>query len=159
MNSILGNIYGWFQTLFGQYISYYLWGYDPVTQAYTNPNLYNHIGLITIVISLCLVVFYYYIFDHPRFCKCWSWLILLGINCGIGLISGYGFVASKYNHGFIPQQLMYQFDSDGNIIAYLIGNSDCWGFGIANLIVSAMCLILFTLLIKWWSRNSKYVPF
>lgn len=159
MANILGQIYGWFQSLFGQDLSYYLWGYDPATEGYTNPNIYNQIGLLTIGISLILVVLFYYIVNHPRFCKWWSWLITLGVDAIVGLFVGYGIVASKYANGFIPQQLMYQFDQDGNIVAYLIGDSNCWGFGIANMIVSILCFILFSFILKWWSSNAKHVPF
>lgn len=159
MANILGQIYGWFQSLFGQDLSYYLWGYDPATEGYTNPNLYNHIGLIAIAISLLLVILFYYIFNHPRFCKWWSWLLTMGIDAVIGLFVGYAIVASKYVNGFIPQDLMCEFDADGNITAYLIGSSHCWGFGIANMIVSILFFIVCTFLLKWWSSNAKHVPF
>lgn len=159
MANILGQIYGWFQSLFGQDLSYYLWGYDPATEGYTNPNLFNHIGLIAIVVSLLLVILFYYIVNHPRFCKWWSWLLTMGIDAIIGLFVGYAIVVSKYVNGFIPQELMYQFDEEGNITAYLIGSSHCWGFGIANMIVSILLFILFTLIFKWWSSNAKHVPF
>lgn len=159
MADILGQIYGWFQSLFGQDLSYYLWGYDPATEGYTNPNIYNHVGLITLAISLILVIVFYYIINHPRFCKWWSWLLTLAIDCTISLFIGYGIVASKYTNGFIPQQLMYQFDAEGNITAYLIGSQHCWGLGIANLIVSGIFFILFSFILKWGSSNAKHVPF
>ena len=52
MENLLGQIYCWFQSFYGQDLSYYLWGYDPGTEAYTNPNIYNLVGLITLVVSL-----------------------------------------------------------------------------------------------------------
>lgn len=55
MENLLGQIYCWFQSFYGQDLSYYLWGYDPGTEAYTNPNIYNLVGLITLVGSLVLV--------------------------------------------------------------------------------------------------------
>lgn len=159
MADILGQIYGWFQSLFGQDLSYYLWGYNPETGGYTNPNIYNHVGLIAIIVALVLVLVYYYIINHPRFCKWWSWLLTLIANAIIGLFFGYGIVASKYVNGFIPQQLMDQFDEDGNVVAHLIGYQHCWGFGIANAIVCTIFFILFTFMFKWWSSNAKHVPF
>lgn len=159
MADFLGQIYGWFQSLYGQDLSYYLWGYDPATGAYTNPNIYNHVGIIGIAVALVLVLVFYYIINHPRFCKWWSWLITLIVNGVIALFVGYGIVASKYVNGFIPQQLMYQYDEQGNVVAYLIGNQHCWGFGIANMIVCTMFFILFTFMFKWWSSNAKHVPF
>ena len=56
MADIFGQIYGWFQSLFGQDLSYYLWGYDPATEGYTNPNIYNHVGLIAIIVAMVLVL-------------------------------------------------------------------------------------------------------
>ena len=159
MINILGEIYNWFQSLFGQDLSYYLWGYDPVTGGYTNPNLFNHIGLIAIIVSLLLVIWFYFIFNHPSYCKWWSWLITMGVDSVIGLFVGHAIVFSKYQGGYIPQQLMYQFDQNGNIVANLIGPSNCWGFGIANMIVSILLFIFFSFIFKWWSSAAKYVPF
>jgi len=159
MADFFGQIYSWFQSFYGQDLSYFLWGYDPVTGAYTNPNIYNHVGLITLVVSLTLVVVFYYIINHPRYCKWWSWLITLALDMIIGLFIGYGIVVSKYKNGFIPQQLMCQFDEEGNITAYLIGDLNCWGFGIANLFVGGIIFVLLSLFLKWWSSNAKHVPF
>ena len=159
MDTFFGSIYSWFLSLFGDDLSYYLWGYDPATTAYSNPNIYNLVGIITLAVSLVLVIVFYYIINHPRFCKWWSWLITLGINAIIGLFVGYGIVYTKFVNGFIPPQLMYQYDDQGNILAYLIGESNCWGFGIANMIVSLLFFIVFTFIFKWWSSNAKHVPF
>ena len=159
MDTIFGSIYSWFLSLFGDDLGYYLWGYNPVTATYSNPNIYNIVGIITLAVSFVLVIVFYYIFNHPRFCKWWSWLITLGVNAIIGLFIGYGIVYSKYINGFIPLQLMYQYDEQGNIIANLIGEGNCWGFGIANLIVSILFFVVFTFLCKWGSSNAKHVPF
>lgn len=159
MENLLGQIYCWFQSFYGQDLSYYLWGYDPGTEAYTNPNIYNFVGLITLVVSLVLVVVFYYIINHPRLCKWWSWLIALGINGVIALFVGYGIVMSKYVNGYIHDTLMYQRDADGNIISILIGESNCWGFGIANMFVAMIAFVLLSFMLKWWSSSAKHVPF
>ena len=52
MENFLGQIYCWFKSFYGDNLSYFLWGFDPATEAYTNPNLYNFVGIIIIVISL-----------------------------------------------------------------------------------------------------------
>ena len=99
MENLFGEIYNWFQSLFGQDLSYYLWGYDPITGAYTNSNLYNFIGLITVFISLITVLLYYYVFSHPKYSKWWTWLLTLLVNGGVALFIGYGIVYSKYING------------------------------------------------------------
>ena len=159
MENFLGQIYCWFQSFYGQDLSYYLWGYNPSTEAYSNPNLYNCIGLATLIISLVIVVVFYYIINHPRYCKWWSWLITLGVNSIIALFVGYGIVKTKYINGYIHDSLMYQRDADGNILSVLIGDANCWSFGIANVFVAVMFFIVFTFTLKWWSRNAKHVPF
>lgn len=159
MENLLGTIYDWFQSFYGQELSYYLWGYDPSTQAYTNPNIFNLVGLITLGISFVIVMLYYYIFNHPRYCKWWSWLITLGINSLIALFIGYGVVVNKYVNGYIHDSLIYQRDEEGSILAVLIGDGHCWGFGVANIFVAMMFFIVLSFLLKWWSGNAKHIPF
>ena len=159
MGNVLGYIYEWFLSFYGQNLSYFLWGFNPATGAYTNSNLYNFVGLITIVISLFIVLLFYYILSHPRFCRWWSWLITLIVNSVIALFVGYGIVSYKYNNGYVPDALMYERDAEGNIVSTLISITDCWGFGFANMFVAAMCFVLFTFLLKWWSKDAKHVPF
>ena len=159
MENILGNIYDWFQSFYGQSLSYYLWGFDPATGGFTNSNIYNLVGLITLVISLLFVVTFYYIFNHPSLCKWWSWLIALGINGSIALLIGYSIVWSKYLNGYIPQGLVYTTDADGNIASILIDNACVSGFGIANMFVSMIMFFILSFTLKWWSSSAKHVPF
>ena len=158
MENILGQIYSWFQSFYGQDLSYFLWGYDPSTEGFTNPNIYNLVGFITLIISLILVIVFYYIINHPR-SKWWGWLITLGINGVIALFIGYGFVRSKYTNGYIHDALMYQRDADNNILSILIGDANCWGFGIANMFVAIISFIILSFMLKWWSSGAKHVPF
>lgn len=159
MENLLGQIYCWFQSLYGQDLSYYLWGYDPATEAYTNPNLYNLVGLITLAISLVIVVVFYYLTNSPDYNKhrWWSWLLRLGVNSVIALFVGFGITVSKLINGFIPESLVYQLDGVDNV--RLIGQTNCWGFGIANFFVAAMFFVILSFLLKWWSSSAKYVPF
>ena len=110
-------------------------------------------------ISFVVVMFYYYILNHPRFCKWWSWLITLGVNSLIALFVGYGVVVNKYVNGYIHDSLMFQRDEDGNILAVLIGDGHCWGFGVANIFVAMIFFVVLSFLLKWWSGNAKHVPF
>ena len=158
MNDLLGTIYSWFNSLWSDNLNLYLWGYDPAVQAYTGANIYNHVGLATLTVSLFVVLGYYYIYNHPRWCKWWSWLITLVINSVICLFIAYGIVATKYYNGYIPQNLVYETYDDGSIV-YFITGSDCWGFAVGNFIVSAMLFIVLSFLFKWWSSNAKHVPF
>ena len=158
MNNFLGSIYSWFVSLYGDALNYYLWGFDPLIGDYTNPNIYNHIGLATLAISLVIILVFYYVINHPKFNKWWSWLLMLIINSIINFGVGYFVVYAKYTNGIIPPSLMYQFDEEGNILAFLITNLNCIGLGLANCFVAAIFFLVFTFMFKWWSSNAKHAP-
>jgi phosphatidylglycerophosphatase A len=139
-------IYRWFMRLFGSPLAEKLSGYDSATEEMQGANQFFPIGIITLVITLAVLLFYYYVLNHPRFNRWWSWLISLIFA---GLINlAYGIATTA------------KYASEGNIgDADLVYISESVGFGFANLIVSTLWFIVFSLLFKWWSRNCKYSPF
>ena len=159
---LLGDIYCWFESLFGQFLAEYLWGYNCQTEIYDGKNLFNSIGIIAIVISLVFVLAYYYLplflFNHPRSNRWWNWLIILLIAGGINFFIAYGWTINDLLNGDIGDCLMYTRDSDGNIISQLIYKKDCWLFGLSNFFVSSMFFIVWSLIFKWRSRNCKHSP-
>lgn len=163
METLLGKIYCLFESLFGQHLAEYLWGYNCETQVYDNKNLFNVIGLITISLTVLFVIGYYYLpcwlFNHPRSNRWWNWLIILVVAGIINFFIAYGWTINDFLNGMIGDCLMYVRDSEGNIVAQLIYQSDCLLFGVANFLVTILVFILSSLLIKWWSRNCKYSPF
>ncbi|WP_203558315.1 hypothetical protein [Bacteroides sp. 224] len=167
MEDVLGSIYCWFESLFGQNLANYLWGYDCATQGYSNPNIFNSIGLIALAVSFVSTISYYYIINHPRFNRLWSWLLVLVINGIANLLIGYYITATDFANGTIGDCLMHTRDEAGNIISWHIFETDCWMFGVSNLIVSTGFFILFSLIIiilgrlipQLASRNCKYSPF
>lgn len=159
MEEILGNIYCWFESLFGQNLADYLWGYNCNTQAFDSKIPFNIIGLITIAISFVSVSTYYYLINHPRFNRWWSWLSVLGFTCIVSWCLGFWWTYSDYQNGMIGDCLMYTRNSQGAIISDLISTSDCIGFGIANAAVTLILFIIISFLIRSKSRNSKYSPF
>lgn len=149
-------IYKWFKALFGQELFDYFRGYDSIKEEIIGSNQFISIGIITVVITFLFMLLYYYVINHPRFNQWWSWLIVLVFVGLVNLFVGYGLTPSL-SGGNIPASLMTQLE-DGNSIP-LIGQIECWGFGLANSIVSIMWFIVFSLCFKWWSRNCKYSPF
>ncbi|GHV60084.1 hypothetical protein FACS1894182_14880 [Bacteroidia bacterium] len=139
-------VYRWFMGFFGSPLAEKLSGYDSATETLQGANQFVVIGIITLVITLAVVLLYYYVLNHPRFNQWWSWLIALLFA---GLINfAYGIATT------------IKYASEGNLgDADLIYMSDCVGFGFANLIISALWFIVFSLAFKWWSRNCKYSPF
>jgi len=162
MDEILGKIYCWFESIFGQNFGEYLWGYNCETQDYSGQNVFNSIGLITIGISLVLVIAYYYLplwgFNHPRTNKWWNWVIILLLTGVINLFIGYSWTINDFLNGNIGDCLMYTRDSDGNIISQLIFQKDCWLFGLSNFFISIIFFIAWSFIFKWWSRNCKHSP-
>lgn len=157
MENLLGNMYCWFESFFGQNLGEHLWGFDG--ENYTLPIKFNTIGIIALCVSLVTVLCYYYLINHPRFSKWWSWLIVLVVNGIINLVIGYAICVSDYLDGNIADVLMYTRDDNNEIVDSLISTGDCWGFGIANFFISTIFFFGFTLLCKWKSRNAKYSPF
>lgn len=157
MELVLENIYCWFNGFFGEYLERYLTGED-CDGVYSNANLFNTIGFWTIGITLAMVILYYYIINHPGFCRWWHWLIVLVVTGCVNLLFGYRWTISALNNGEIPECFVYERDVDNEIVSQLIWSSDCWGFGIANMIVSMLFFVLFSFSLRWWSRNAKHSP-
>lgn len=159
----MGTIYCWFESLFGQNLGEYLWGYSCDTQVYSNSNLFNSIGIIAILLSLIFVLAYYYLplkfFNHPRSSRWWNWLIILLLSGIINFIIGYGWTINDFLNGNIGDCLMNTRDEAGNIISQLIFRKDCWLFGLTNLLFSSMFYIVFSFSLKWKSHNNRYSPF
>jgi hypothetical protein len=91
------------------------------------------LGYIAIISSILSVVIFYYIINHPRFNRWWSWFIVCGINAILNLIIG-------KNEG-----------------EYSIENGIA--FGIANAIVASAFFIIFSFCLRWWSRNCSTCPY
>jgi len=163
MGKIFGEIYCWFESLFGQNLAEYLWGYNCETQGYDGKNLFFTIGLITFGLSFLFVLAYYYLlplwgFNHPRTNRWWNWLIILIITGIINFIIGVSRTINNLLNGNIGDCLMYTRDADGNVVSQLIFKSDCWMFGVTNFIVSTFFFIILSFILKWSSRNCKYSP-
>ncbi|MDR0972749.1 MAG: hypothetical protein LBM61_02025 [Prevotellaceae bacterium] len=159
MNELFATLYGWLKSFYAKNLDEYLLGYNCDTGVYDNPLLYGHVGWLTVGISLVVVCLYYYVLNHPRFNRWWSWVLVL-IGCaGINLFVGYFYTVTDYQTGMIGDCLMFTRDTAGGIIAYHIHIADCWMFGVANALMSVLFFIIFSLALKWKSRNCKYTPF
>lgn len=157
--TLLGNMYAWFDFFYCHNLSEHLWGWDMNTQAYTKELSYNTIGLYTLLISALVMATYYYFIDHPRFCKWWSWTIMAVINSLLCLLLGYYCVYADYESGMISDDLMYVKDEHGQVVSQLIYESDCWGFGMSNMIIAILFFLGLSLIFKRWSIAAKHSPF
>lgn len=160
MLSFFSTIYCWFDKLFGVNVAEHLKGWsDANGGGFTNTNHFPTIGSITLCISLVVFLLFYYIINHPRFNKWWSWLIMMLLQAFMSLFFGYWYLRDELINGKIADSLMYVRDDEGEIIQTIIDNSSCWQFGFANMIISIIIFIILTISLKWWSTNCKNCPF
>lgn len=152
MGEIFGNLYCLFEDFFGIELANYLWGQSS-PQQFTN--MYIGIGLSMVVISLLVMILFYYVINHPKMCNWWSWMIFLGANAIINFIVGWQWVLSDFYKG-----LMVTLDPATNQeIPLAISESDILCFGISNMIISVVVFILCSYLFKWWSSSVSKAPF
>ena len=140
-------IYRWFISLFGSNLAEHLSGWDEVTGDYSKINIFSLVGIITLIITIVLCFAYYYLINHPRFNRWWSWLIVLITAAVINFGIAFGLTFSD--------NLNDNISSDIADISYF----NCLGFGFTNVIVSSLYFVIISLIIKWGSRNAKYSPF
>lgn len=159
MKDFFGNIYSWFESFFGRELSEHLWGYECETGTYLT-NLYNQVGWVTLLISLLCAVLFYYVINHPRFNRWWSWVIMLLVNGLINFYYAFQFTLSDFNSGKISDCLMYIRNEDtGEVVSKLITEANCTMFGYGNFIISTLFFVIISFIIKWKSRNAKHAPF
>ena len=137
MSEFLGSIYCWLEDFFGIELAEYLWGESSPMQL---NNMFIGIGLTMLVISLIVVVCYYYIINHPRLNNWWGWLIFLCINAVINFVVGWQWVLKDYYAG-----LMVRKDPVTHKEVDLPIYSDAiLAFGITNMIAAIIALIIFS---------------
>ncbi|MCX6235959.1 MAG: hypothetical protein NTY07_00140 [Bacteroidia bacterium] len=156
----MGTIYCWFESLFGQDLAEHLWGWDMGTQDYTKANQFNTIGLYMLVVSIFMVVFFYYILNHPRFNRWWSWSLILGLNAGLNFLYAWLITLSDLSNNFISDDLVYIRDVNTNqIVTQKLSESNCVYFGIANTLIACLFFIIFSFTVRWWSKNCSTCPY
>lgn len=152
MGEFFGSIYCWFEDFFGIDLANYLWGESSFAQT---TNMFIGIGLTMLLISLALVVVYYYVVDHPRISNWWGWLIFLGCNAIVNFIVGWQWVLKDYYEG----KMVETSKTTGKLVDLPIYSSDILAFGVSNMILAILAFILFSYSIKWWSTNCSNAPF
>lgn len=158
MNEILGNIYCLLEGLFGENMADYLWGYNCQTEAYDGQNLFNIIGLFSIIITIVFVLAYYYLplylFNHPRSNRRWNWLIILFVS---GIVNFFYASTTLVNHfmdGRIEDCLMYSKDEPP---IQLIYTSDCWMFGLVNFFWMSLLFVIVSVIVIFIGSRVSYI--
>lgn len=152
IGEFFGSIYCWFEDFFGLELAEYLWG---TSSPLSGTNSFIGIGLSMFVISLAMVLIYYYAINHPWLNHWWGWGIFLVVNAIINFIVGWQWVLKDYYSG-----KMVTLDPSNNLqIPLNIGESEILCFGISNMLLSVLAFIIFSFIFKWWSSNCSRAPF
>lgn len=129
----------------------YLSGYDCSTNEFTAANVYGHLGLWTLGVSVVMAVVYYKVWD-PVIKTRW-WLTLAG-NAAIAFVVAYCMVTQAESKGEIGACLLK--DDNGNA---LIATADYIGLGLSNVIIAVVFYALISFFCKYISTNNRYTPF
>ncbi len=136
------------KNFYGAELYEHLKGWDDNLMDY-NPDYNQFLSIFgsTLLIAVVLFVAYYYIINHPRFNRWWSWLIFISVA---GLLAyGWGFNVVNVdilNRSIAPSLINH------------IGATNAIMFGIYNMIFEVIVFLVFTLLFRHWSKNCKHSP-
>lgn len=162
LGEILGTMYCWFETFFGLDLANYMWGgaletTDGLAHFQSEGNMFVKIGMTMCIISLLVFALFYYIINHPKLNHWWGWLIFWIFNGIINLIVGWSWTLSHLNSG----EMNIIETASGNEISPddYINSTDCFCFGISNMILALLFMFVFSMLFKWWSSNCSKAPF
>lgn len=153
MEELLGNIYSLFDSIYGQPLSEYLWGYNCETQDYSGDLIYNQIGIIAIISAIIVPPIYYYFWNPVRNQQLKYWG-LMAITAIINLLIAYFMISSDYENGLIGDCLLY--DDKGIPV---MGTMNIVMFGFVNALFTAVLFLGFSMLYKLKSKTVKYYPF
>ena len=101
-------------------------------------------GMVMLILSASGMALYYYVINHPKFSRWIHWLLVVIVFCLINFIIAYamadGIVYDEYGstEGYVTQIVT---------------------FGFANVIWTVLFSFIFSLCMKWGSRNAKHSPF
>ncbi len=152
MGEFFGSIYCWLEDFFGIELANYLWGESSPEQL---SNMFIGIGLSMLCITFVIVVFYYYVVNHPRLNNWWGWLIFCSINAIINFIVGWQWVLKDYYDGFMVKKDA----ATGKMVDLSIYKSDLLAFGVTNMMDAILAFLFISYIIKWWSTNCSRAPF
>lgn len=135
MDTLFNTLYYYLRSLYSRELDDYLYSTIPG---------YLHLGIILTLSTFIVCAVFYYLLAPVRNQTKW-WFVYAGINAVINIAAGlYYTVTPLINNQIDPSEEW----------SYL----DCFGFCLANILLSFIFFIIASLLIKWGS-TAKYVPF
>jgi len=133
MEDLFANIYELFGNLY----------FEDFSDDLFRVGVYPVIGFLMLGLSLLGPVIYYYVINHPKFSKWWHWLIVIAVFAIINFT-----IATVYT--FNSLDVLYYHDNPFF--------SEHFAFGMMNALWSMVFSFVFSMCIKWGSRNCKHSP-
>lgn len=136
-------MYDW---LYTDIVCYYLYISPDGADVYLSDDLYNSgmhlwIGITNIIVPWIMAGIFYYAIDSVRFCRWWSWLIVLLLTLAVGpsidLVIAY-----------------YMLVVDGVWAFWDILFCFTW----VNPLLTALMYIIASYSMRWWSTNCRHTP-
>ena len=113
---------------------------------YSN-DLYITIGLCMLLIPIALLTLYYYAVNSVKFSRWWHWLLLVVVLCAINFGIAY---SVSYN------ELSYMYEQQNTTLPYEI---EFLSFSLVNMLWTLVVAFVWSMLIKWGSKNCRRTPF
>jgi len=121
--------------------------FDGFSDDMYNQNLYITIGLCMILIPIAVLAIYYYVVNSVKFAKWWHWLLLVVVLCVINFGIAYGV---SYN------ELSYLYEQQNKTLPY---SMEFVSFSLVNALWTFVVSFIWSMIIKWGSKNCRRTPF
>lgn len=110
-------------------------------------NLYLPIGLWMILSPVIILIGYYYLLNSSRFSKRWYWLLIVVVLCAVNFGIAYH---TSYN------ELVYLYEQQNAELPY---NIEFFSFSFINALWTLIVSFVFSMIIKWGSKQCRRTPF
>lgn len=109
--------------------------------------LYIAIGFCMVLIPIVTLTLYYYVVDSRSLNRWWHWLLLVFIICAINFGIAFGVSYNGILNVF----------GDAEVGFPLVGS--CLGVSFINVLWTAIISFVWSMIIKWGSRQCRRTPF
>ncbi len=121
--------------------------FDGFSDDLYNQNLYLTIGLFMVLIPVGILTLYYYVINSVKFSKWWHWLILVVVLCAVNFGISY---STSYN------ELSYLYEQQNKALPY---STEFFSFSLINGLWTFVVSFVWSMIIKWGSKNCRRTPF
>jgi hypothetical protein len=121
--------------------------FDGFSDDMYNQNLYITIGLCMVLIPIVVLTIYYYAVNSVKFAKWWHWLLLVAVLCIINFGIAY---STSYN------ELSYLYEQQNKELPYSV---EFVSFSLVNALWTFVVSSVWSMIIKWGSKNCSRTPF